>query len=136
MSPESSSRGRPLLVAGARFVAHWVALSVVLLPFAFVVSALNLDYTWLFGGAALGLAAIAVDRDVAVTTTAAASLVALPVFVVLQAAAGGALGDPPTAWTVGAASVAYLAAAVVARTDVADHARALADPEQRGRARD
>lgn len=136
MSPESSPRGRSLLVTGARFVAHWVALSVGLVPFAFVVTAVDVGYPWLVGGTALGLAAVAVDRDVAPRTTGALSLAAVSSFFVLQAAAGGVLGDPSTAWTVGAASVAYLAAAVVVRIDLPARVEALVDADPGSRSRD
>ncbi|WP_227131869.1 hypothetical protein [Halorubellus salinus] len=136
MSPGSSPRGRSLLVAAARFVAHWLALSVGLLPFAFVVAAVDVGYPWLVGGTALGLAAVAVDRDVGLRTTGALSLAAVSSFFALQAAAAGALGDPSTAWTVGAAGVAYLAAVVVVRADPASRVRALVDPGTRGRSRD
>ncbi|MFC6951681.1 hypothetical protein [Halorubellus litoreus] len=136
MSPESSPRGRSVLAAAARFVAHWLALSVGLVPFAFVVDALDVGPVWLVGGTTLGLAAVAVDRDVAVRTTAALSLAAVSSFFAAQAAAGGALGEPSTAWTVGAAVLAYLAAGVVVSIDVPARVRALVDPVERGRSRD
>jgi len=111
-------------------------LSVGLLPFAFVVAAVDVGYPWLVGGTTLGLAAVVVDRGVAVRTTGALSLAAVSTFLVLQAAAGGALDDPSTAWTVGAAGVAYLAGGVLVRLDVARRVRGLIGPEARGRLRD
>jgi hypothetical protein len=119
-----------------RFVAHWLALSVGLIPFVFVVDAVDVGYPWLVGGMTLGLAAVAVDRGVAVRTTCALSLAAIVAFFIFQAAAGGALGDPSTAWTVGAASLAYLVAVVVARIDLTARVRALVAADARGRSRD
>ncbi len=122
-----------MLGAGVRFVAHWVVLSVGLLPFAFVVAALDVGYPWLAGGVTVGLAAVAVDRGVALETTGTLSLVAVASFFVVQAAAGGALGDPSTAWTVGAAGTAYALAVLVDRTNPRRALRAAVDPGRRGR---
>ena len=133
---DQSSVSVRFIPAAVRFVAHWVVLSVGLIPFAFAVSVLDVGYPWAVGGTCLGLAAIAADRGVQLRTTGAFSLAAIVCFFALQAAAGGALGDPSTAWTAGAAAVAYAVAVVLVRVDLDARVRALVDPVERGRSRD
>jgi hypothetical protein len=113
------------------FVVQWLVFSVGVLPLAFVVGALDVGYPWVVGEVALGLTAVAVDRGLAFSGTAAFSLVALTGFFVAQATAGGVLGDVPTAWTVGSALVAYAVAVLAVRVRLFERVWAHVDANAR-----
>jgi Mn2+/Fe2+ NRAMP family transporter len=118
------------LVLVAQFVAYWALLSVGLFPLALVLSVLDVPGLLLVGGANLGLATIAVDREVGLGRVLAFSLSAIVVFLVLV---GGSTirVDRTVQVLVVVAAVAYAVAGLVVRAPPFERVREFTDPGPR-----